>query len=140
MRIGYLAVAVLLMTTSTLVDAICARGEDNDEAIAKEALIRAGMSRKEADALFAWTDCLEAAADRFAAQPEPAKEVAEAAMAACTHEENIYEPIMRAEMQRKLGIKLEPSVKDHENSEKAMMPDLLARIMSWRASHPSTSK
>jgi uncharacterized protein YecT (DUF1311 family) len=74
---------------------------------------------RQAAAMIAWNDCTEHAAESFADQPEPARTVAEAAMAACTAEETKY---MLAS-----GIQYPASV------EGATMPHLLARVMAFRA-------
>jgi uncharacterized protein YecT (DUF1311 family) len=89
------------------------------DAVVNDALVRAGIPRPVVEAIAAWDDCTEAAADKFADQPESAHTVAEAAMATCTAEKYKY---MRA-----AGLAYPDSV------EEATMPQLLARVMAVRA-------
>ena len=74
---------------------------------------------RRAAAMIAWDNCTKLAAEKFASQPEPAQIVAQAAMAACHKEAGEY--MITA------GIQWPKSV------EEATMPDLLAYIMSIRA-------
>jgi uncharacterized protein YecT (DUF1311 family) len=93
-----------------------------------DVLVRAGMPRPVVEAMAAWDGCTEAAVDKFADQPEPARTVAEAAMATCRAEEYKY---MRA-----AGI----NVTDPAAVEQAWMPDLLARVMAIRAARAKLRK
>jgi uncharacterized protein YecT (DUF1311 family) len=90
------------------------------EAVANDALVRAGIPRPEVEAMAAWDECTEAAVDKFADQPESAHTVAEAAMAICTAEKHKY---MLAD-----GIAYPDAV------EQATMPHLLARGGAGQAS------
>jgi enamine deaminase RidA (YjgF/YER057c/UK114 family) len=87
--------------------------------VVNEALVRAGIPRPEVEAMAAWDDCTEAAVDTFADQPEPARTVAEAAMATCVGEEGKY--------------LIATHINDPSALREATMPDLLARVMAIRA-------
>lgn len=84
-----------------------------------DALVRAGIPRPVVEAMAAWDDCTERAADRFADQPETARTVAEAAMGACTAEET---KLIAAN-----------GIRDPASLQDAAMPRLLARVMAIRA-------
>lgn len=90
--------------------------------IVNDALVRAGIPRAEVEAIGQWDDCTANAADRFADQQEPARTVAEAAMATCVSEEARY----------LIALHLQHPESLHE----ATMPSLIARIMAARAARP----
>src|SRR5437762_3402056 len=89
----------LLLAVALSPAVVYAQDEINN--IAKDMLARAGTPRAAVEAQDAWQRCTDAAIDRFATQPEPAREVAEAALATCVPEEIAFaqedakDPIMR---------------------------------------------
>jgi hypothetical protein len=78
----------------------------------------------------AWSDCTEGAVDRVADQPEPARTVAEAAIAACWPEKYRYTAAMGDA----------PIVANLQAIDEASMPDLVARVMANRAARPKLRK
>ena len=79
-----------------------------------------GEGRREAIHMqIVWANCTKSAVDRFSAQAETARAVAEAAMASCTVEETLY---MVAS-----GIRFPESIRE------TSLPELTARVMSNRA-------
>jgi uncharacterized protein YecT (DUF1311 family) len=99
-----------------------------DRELAKDMLVRAGIPRAEVEAQDAWEICTETAVDRFADQPEPARTVAEAAMATCTTEKIKY----------MLATGMNPAYSSAV--EQATMPQLLARVMAVRAARSKLRK
>jgi len=102
-----------------------------DREIANDILVGAGIPRSQVEALSAWDDCTEHAVDLFADQSEPARTVAEAAMASCVLEKGKY--------------MIAIGVANPQALEEATMPGLLARVMTIRAAreklreqHPET--
>ena len=98
-----------------------------DEKAVEDALVRAGIGSREAiHAQMVWSHCTESAVDRFSTQPETARTVAEAAMAACVKEEGLYMVTS--------GIQFPASIQE------ASMPGLIARVMSNRAATSTRAK
>jgi hypothetical protein len=99
----------------------------------KEAEIAAGVPRPVVEAEGVWDDCLDAAVERFADQPEDARTVAEAAMASCSVKETRY-LLARAHSDG-------PDLLDRiKTLREATMPDLIARVMEIRAARGKTQK
>jgi hypothetical protein len=99
----------------------------------KEAEIAAGVPRPVVEAEGVWDDCVDAAVERFADQPEDAHTVAEAALASCSVKETKYLLVR--------GRSDEPDLLDRSKTlREAVMPDLLARVMEIRAAHGQTQK
>jgi hypothetical protein len=121
----------LFLAVTLLPAVVYAEDASQTNNTAKDMLTRAGIPRATVEAQDAWERCTDAAIDRFAAQPEPAREVAEAALAACVPEEIAYaqegarDPIMQ-----RVGVNLAGL---QDAIEKTAMPGLLARIMALRA-------
>jgi uncharacterized protein YecT (DUF1311 family) len=90
-----------------------------DREIANDALVRAGMPRPIVGAASAWDACTESAVNTFVDQPEPARTVAEAAMATCVWEKANY--------------MLAAGIHDPASVEDAWIPHLIARVMAIRA-------
>jgi hypothetical protein len=119
-RTAYLASRLAEPTAVSRPEAVPAPApQPSTNDVVKDLLVGAGIPRAEVEAQAAWDGCTEAAVDHFADQPEPARTVAEAAMAACVAEEGKY---MIA-----TGIRYPASI------EEATMPKLLARVMAIRA-------
>jgi hypothetical protein len=102
-----------------------------DRDLANDMLMRAGISRSQVEAMSAWADCADHAVHLFADQPEPARAVAEAAMASCVSEKARY--------------MIAIGVANPQAMEEATTPGLLARVMAIRAArkklreqHPET--
>jgi len=100
--------------------------------IVNEALLSAGVPRAQVEAESAWFDCMDAAVERFAVQPEDARTVAEAAVASCSGKETRY-LLARGHSDADL-LALSKALRE------AAMPDLLARVMEIRAARGNTPK
>jgi hypothetical protein len=119
------ALALTLLTTSPA-NAQAPPSFSAADKVIEDALVKAGVGSREAIyAQMVWSHCTESAVDRFSAQPEGARTVAEAAMAACVTEETLY---MLAS-----GIQFPASI------EETSMPGLVARVMANRAAQPAPS-
>jgi hypothetical protein len=96
-------------------------GNEPDDIVEGAALRALGIdpTPDKITAITAWDRCTKAAIDRYADQPEPARTVAEAAIAACQIEEVRY---MQA-----LGLKFLESVTE------TAIPELTAHVMEVRA-------
>ena len=105
--------------TQTASSVVCSDQERRQKEIANDILIDAGMPRAEVEAMDHWDNCTSHAIDLFADQPEPARTVAEAAMASCVLE--------KAKYMIAIGVSYPTAV------EEAAMPRLLARVMAIRA-------
>ena len=82
--------------------------------------------------------CAEEAVDKFADQPEPARTVAEAAMATCTPEETKY--LLESGKDSTQTGAGEFALSHPEALEQATMPQLLARVMAVRAARAKLRK
>jgi hypothetical protein len=115
-----LLTVVLTVLTATLADAQSPPPLSVDDKAVEDALVAAGVGSREAiRAQMVWEHCTQSAVDRFSAQSETARTVAEAAMAACITEEGRYMVTS--------GIQFPASIED------TSMPALIARVMSNRA-------
>ncbi len=117
-----LAIALTLLTAPSANAQAPPPFSDDDKAV-EDVLVRSGFSREIIHAQMVWERCTERAVDRFSAQPEAARTIAEAAMAACITEESLY---MVAS-----GIQFSASI------EETSMPGLIARVMENRAARPA---
>ena len=97
-----------------------------DKAV-EELLVKAtGRSRDSAHMQIIWDKCTEGAVDRFSAQQETARAVAEAAMAACSAEETEY--------------MIANGLQSTEPIRETSLPGLMARVMENRAKAALGSK
>ncbi len=103
-----------------------------------DALVHAGKPRAQVEAQVAWEDCTETAVDHFADQQEPARSIAEAAIALCGAEEIRYaQETIKDPIFQQIGTTLFDMMRSYESGE---IPRLMARVMAVRAAHAKLRK